>query len=331
MTCNAGTWTGSPTGYAYKWYSSAAEISGQTASTYTVTATTEGTPLTCAVAGTNAAGTSAYTMASNTIENFVPGDLGNIAVWFDASDMSRLFQDSGCSSPVVSNGDSVGCWKDKSSANKNATQATATLQPTFVSNTSTINNKPTLRGDGINDWLSLENPIPGTGSFSTAVLSVNEGGNGGRVPFAGGWGSTTAFYALNYYFPGQGGTKFVWAWGSGNGAALSNQNGNDGQWHLGFSKYTGTTHSVRLDGVDGTSTPKNNSNLSGGWGIFNTDQSLVPSNHMRGNIAEIVLFTTALSSSDTQRLEGYLAHKWGLTANLPSSPLHPYKTTAPTP
>jgi hypothetical protein len=72
MTCNAGTWTGSPTGYAYKWYSSAAEISGQTASTYTVTATTEGTPLTCAVAATNAAGTSAYTNASNTIHNWVP-------------------------------------------------------------------------------------------------------------------------------------------------------------------------------------------------------------------------------------------------------------------
>lgn len=34
-------------------------------------------------------------------------------------------------------------------------------------------------------------------------------------------------------------------------------------------------------------------------------------------------------TADRQRLEGYLAHKWGLTANLPSN--HPYKNVGPTP
>jgi hypothetical protein len=29
-----------------------------------------------------------------------------------------------------------------------------------------------------------------------------------------------------------------------------------------------------------------------------------------------------------EKAEGYLAHKWGLTSNLPVS--HPYKNTAPT-
>ena len=31
--------------------------------------------------------------------------------------------------------------------------------------------------------------------------------------------------------------------------------------------------------------------------------------------------------SDVEKAEGYLAHKWGLTANLPVS--HPYKSSAP--
>lgn len=31
--------------------------------------------------------------------------------------------------------------------------------------------------------------------------------------------------------------------------------------------------------------------------------------------------------TDVQKAEGYLAHKWGLTANLPVS--HPYKSSAP--
>ena len=50
------------------------------------------------------------------------------------------------------------------------------------------------------------------------------------------------------------------------------------------------------------------------------------SNFWDGDIHEIVV-CTALSGADRERLEGYLAHKWGLTANLPAS--HPYKTEAP--
>ena len=37
--------------------------------------------------------------------------------------------------------------------------------------------------------------------------------------------------------------------------------------------------------------------------------------------------TGGTNISDVEKAEGYLAHKWGLTANLPVS--HPYKTTAP--
>jgi len=46
-----------------------------------------------------------------------------------------------------------------------------------------------------------------------------------------------------------------------------------------------------------------------------------------GVIYEFVFCPTALSENDRQKVEGYLAHKWGLEANLPSD--HPYKSTAP--
>jgi len=49
-------------------------------------------------------------------------------------------------------------------------------------------------------------------------------------------------------------------------------------------------------------------------------------------IAEIVIYDSALSTADAERLEGYLAHKWGLTGNLPGAspgPEHPYKTNPP--
>jgi len=47
------------------------------------------------------------------------------------------------------------------------------------------------------------------------------------------------------------------------------------------------------------------------------------------NISEVVVCNRNLTTVERQKLEGYLAHKWGLTANLPSD--HPYKTVGPTP
>jgi hypothetical protein len=48
-----------------------------------------------------------------------------------------------------------------------------------------------------------------------------------------------------------------------------------------------------------------------------------------GDIDEIIVTSAFLGTFETQRIEGYLAHKWGLTANLPET--HPYKYQIPTP
>ena len=50
---------------------------------------------------------------------------------------------------------------------------------------------------------------------------------------------------------------------------------------------------------------------------------------LTGYIAEIVVIQSVPSTNLRQQIEGYLAHKWGLTANLPSD--HPYKNTPPNP
>ncbi len=44
-------------------------------------------------------------------------------------------------------------------------------------------------------------------------------------------------------------------------------------------------------------------------------------------LCETVIVSGVASNSVSQRIEGYLAHKWGLTANLPAG--HPYKTVPP--
>jgi len=46
-----------------------------------------------------------------------------------------------------------------------------------------------------------------------------------------------------------------------------------------------------------------------------------------GWLAEVFFTNAKQSTTDRQKAEGYLAHKWGLTGNLDSA--HPYKTTPP--
>jgi hypothetical protein len=50
---------------------------------------------------------------------------------------------------------------------------------------------------------------------------------------------------------------------------------------------------------------------------------------LTGGLTELVIVSGIASTDTRQRIEGYLAWKWGLTANLPAG--HPYKTVGPTP
>ena len=47
----------------------------------------------------------------------------------------------------------------------------------------------------------------------------------------------------------------------------------------------------------------------------------------RGYIGEIVAFNSQLSTANRQKVEGYLASKWGLTSSLPT--IHPYRQFEP--
>lgn len=59
-----------------------------------------------------------------------------------------------------------------------------------------------------------------------------------------------------------------------------------------------------------------------------TDTFSVFSSATLGEIAEIVVIDKTLPTAVHEQIEGYLAHKYGLAANLPTN--HPYKNAAPT-
>ena len=50
-------------------------------------------------------------------------------------------------------------------------------------------------------------------------------------------------------------------------------------------------------------------------------------NDFGGDLGELLIFTRQLTTSEEQKVEGYLAHKWGATNSLDTN--HPYKNVAP--
>ena len=56
--------------------------------------------------------------------------------------------------------------------------------------------------------------------------------------------------------------------------------------------------------------------------------SITDSSPLVGGLREIIMLSTVPSASVREKIEGYLAHKWGLAGNLPEE--HPYKSAAPT-
>lgn len=51
--------------------------------------------------------------------------------------------------------------------------------------------------------------------------------------------------------------------------------------------------------------------------------------YFEGSIAEIIIVPSGLDTSDRRKMEGYLAHKWGLAANLPTDHKTFYRNFTP--
>ena len=82
-----------------------------------------------------------------------------------------------------------------------------------------------------------------------------------------------------------------------------------------------------VDGTASNTTGTTNTGSISNSDVFDIGSRAVGAGPMVGDIAEILVGGATLDTNQRQKIEGYLAHKWGLSANLPSD--HPYKSNAP--
>lgn len=234
-----------------------------------------------------------------------PNVLGqSLALWLDADDITT----------ITLNGSTVSEWRDKSGSSRHASQVEAASQPTYV----TVDNRPVVYFNEKTlttpEWAGSLNGI----NVFCVVRVVSEPTTF-PVLFHKGPINAGTFLYINQSFS----SMDLWR-NIGNGAseaffaqpAIGNR-------YIFNGEILPSSMSVYLDGVfvSGLSTLTANLDAVLPLTIGATE------NIIDAQFSEFIIVDNALATSNRQRLEGYLAHKWGLTANLPSD--HPFKFSPP--
>jgi hypothetical protein len=217
----------------------------------------------------------------------------------------------------------VSQWNDKSGNGRNATQATGATRPAFTTNG--LNSKSVISFIGssssASQYLNVTLDVyqsafilytntnaiafttPLGGIYDTAGDPVNTRG----ASYHGSSGSNAIFDSLYTRSETLNGQNFA------NGTSISNGLSTARPTTPTFFSHVATTAFAAQNGLR----------------VIGSDSSAAGNRGITGLIAEIIMLAGPASTYDRQRIEGYLAHKWGLTANLPSD--HPFKVNPPAP
>jgi hypothetical protein len=250
---------------------------------------------------------------------FVPTQITGCSLWLDAADRSTL----------TLSGSSVTQWNDKSGNGRNATgyNTTATFNPNGLN--------PGYSALEFSATKSMQSPVA-SGTFSSAVSgfiiykftgSVNltaayglfsrtvSPSNGVPNPF-----DMYSFSNSTYRSLGNG-TVFTQSSVSPNYITQTNAS----QYNFSIQSSATTTWNESVNGTFVTLTTSGGT----GAGYGDTGSNVMIGGRLdtavffQGVISEVILYNISITTSQRQQIEGYLAWKWGLTANLPNG--HPYK------
>ena len=244
-------------------------------------------------------------------ELWTPAELGDdLTLWLDAADNSTLWADTSATT-AATNGSAVARWDDKSGNNRNATQNTPANRPIVQS--AELNSKSVLRFDGSNDTLSS--------TYSFAIHNISAfmvfRSRDSSLQYASAQRPTTNG---RFYFTSGTAVK---------GAGILSF-GESTNWQTMF--IAGTTSQL-IASRNGASLQTESDSRQAtaptvwiGGGVVAAGGT-TPGIYGQVDVSEYLFVAGLISTNDRQRVEGYLAHKWGLTANLPSD--HPYKNNPP--
>lgn len=225
-----------------------------------------------------------------------------------------------------SNGALIQTWTDQSSNNKNLTQVTSGLRPTL--DTTGLNGMNVVDFDAATiQWFDL--PLSTfTGATSASVYLVIKIDNDppGSTPKTGLW--RTGHAANMTHFPFTDGNVYQ-DFTRSTVVNTGNPTASLASWRIVGMHSVTNDWAMFVDGVSHFSTATSTFSVSlGSISVGRSDDGAGNFVYLDGKIAEIYFTKAKQSSTEREKCEGYLAHRWGLTGNLAGG--HPYKSTPPT-
>lgn len=251
-------------------------------------------------------------------------DIGDLVLWLETSSI-----DSFDSVEVVNNGQ-ISTWKDinpNATSPRNATQSIASRRPTYVEKG--FNNLPTLKFDGVDDFLNLpDGTFPyGSSSYHIFLVAKFPGGDGSQIAAAYGSGNCSSgsialCNTMLYSGLWQGKDRFTNMWfGSGDPEFSGGTSNRFNTFSFSYDKDTssrkfhvnGSIGAIYANGDYGNALTSYTSSRSGSLPCCNyvgKVDSTSTYNTLNGEIAEIIVFNKALSDKDREDVELYLKKKW---------------------
>ena len=237
---------------------------------------------------------------------FDPSSISGLELWLDADD----------SSTITLNGSTVSQWDDKSGNNYHVTQSTASYQPTY--NTAQLNGKNVVTFDGNDDHILNDsvasvasgNDVPITMFVVFKQLSL--GNNEYGVVF----GSSSSIQPLFCMMT--------------NSSQLAAQQRTDAGTLTAAYSSVSSTSAYRVQSIvlsssnltvfnNGTSvasssfSPAQTTLNTFTLGTWRRSGSMNGIAFLRCDMAEVIIYNSALSTSDRESVESYLSTKWGIS------------------
>jgi fibronectin type 3 domain-containing protein len=236
------------------------------------------------------------------------------AAWYDASDAGTLTESGGA----------VSQWNDKS-PNGLHLQAAGGQEP--LTGSTSINGNNAIDFDGTNDQMSTASNPFDSAVGDALVLMVhkvdNDSDQGTLFTLTGSDASGSRWQAHAPYS----GTVYFDCGGTGGANRVNTNYGTNTGDNVLLGFYGSTTDNMQQIYKNGSLLVGDSSghNVNTVGNIF--VGSGASSSYQDTTIGELIIVKGTVSLEDRQKLEGYLAHKWGLEGSLPVD--HPYKAAPP--
>ena len=255
-------------------------------------------------------GTSSTAQIEDDLELWTPQNMRlQVTAWYKADSISGT------------DGSAQSSWSDSSRNSNHASQGNTSRYPTLQTNE--IGTHPVVRFDGANDFYTstdIADLDVGTGDIWMAIVFKAAADGTIGFMFEKGVNQFGLMHTKNGELQARlGGTSNI-------------PKHDDGNWsRTSFVLVTASRVSSTCNGfVDGS--PMDTTGTTNTGSINNSDvldigATAIGGHPLNGDIAELIIGGHTLSDANRLKIEGYLAHKYGLEGNLPSD--HLYKSSAP--